>query len=112
MTKSELNSFRRSLESFLTELENRTGSREALAIEASPEELDRIQHAAEHELAIGSLERDYTLMRNVQSALGRIHTKTFGICLNCEDEISLKRIRAVPWTPSCIVCQEAAERIL
>jgi DnaK suppressor protein len=111
MTKSELNSFRSALEKFLTELENGSGSREPLAIETSPDELDRIQHAAERDLAIGNLERDYTLMRHVQGALRRIHTETFGICLNCADEISLKRLRAVPWAPACIVCQEAAERM-
>jgi DnaK suppressor protein len=46
---------------------------------------------------------------DVRAALGRIAANTFGICLDCEEEISLKRLMAVPWTPSCIGCQEAED---
>ena len=35
---------------------------------------------------------------------------SFGICLHCDEEISLKRLKAVPWTPYCIRCQEAVDR--
>jgi DnaK suppressor protein len=35
---------------------------------------------------------------------------TFGICLDCEGEISMKRLTAVPWTTSCITCREAVDR--
>ncbi|MGA8595470.1 MAG: hypothetical protein WB676_12070 [Bryobacteraceae bacterium] len=48
MTKTELNAFRRALEHSRTELENGSWNREALAIETSPDELDRIQKGAEH----------------------------------------------------------------
>jgi DnaK suppressor protein len=34
---------------------------------------------------------------------------SFGVCGRCEEEISLKRLAAVPWAPFCIVCQEAAD---
>jgi len=29
---------------------------------------------------------------------------------DCEEHISLKRLAAVPWTGSCIVCQQTADR--
>jgi hypothetical protein len=47
MTKIELNAFRSVLESRQTDLRNGSRSREALAIETSPDELDRIQHASD-----------------------------------------------------------------
>jgi DnaK suppressor protein len=50
------------------------------------------------------------LLRNVRQALRRIEDGSFGICLHCEEEISPKRIAAVPWTPYCIQCQEQADR--
>ena len=34
----------------------------------------------------------------------------FGVCLHCEEEISPKRLNAVPWAPFCIQCQEQADR--
>jgi DnaK suppressor protein len=46
----------------------------------------------------------------VRSALRRIEEGSFGICLHCEEEISPKRVAAVPWTSLCIQCQEQADR--
>jgi DnaK suppressor protein len=109
MTKSELKTFQSVLEARQMELENGIGDREALAIDTSPDELDRIQHATVRELAIGNLERESSRLRDVQAALRRIDAGMFGICLDCEEDINLKRLSAVPWTRFCIACQEAAE---
>jgi DnaK suppressor protein len=110
MTKTELNGFREALENRRAELAKGNRNREALAIETSPDELDRIQHSQERELAIGALDRNSARLREVQEALRRIETGAFGICVGCEEEINLKRLNAVPWASSCIVCQEAADR--
>jgi hypothetical protein len=42
--------------------------------------------------------------------LRRIHDGTFGVCVECEYEISPKRLLAVPWASRCIECQDAADR--
>jgi DnaK suppressor protein len=110
MTKNELKRFRIILMAGQAELENAIRNREALVIDTSPGELDRIQHATEREMAIDNLERQSDRLRDVQAALRRIDVGTFGTCLDCEVDISLKRLAAVPWTASCIVCQEAADR--
>ncbi|MGD1092653.1 MAG: TraR/DksA C4-type zinc finger protein [Bryobacteraceae bacterium] len=111
MTNLEFNGFRKTLKNRQAELENGNRSRGALAIETSPGELDRIQHSQERDLAIDTLDRNSKLLREVRAALSRIDTGTFRICLDCEEEISLKRLAAVPWTASCIVCQEAADNV-
>lgn len=110
MTTTEFNTCRRSLRDRLTELGNGSGKREALSIEDSPDELDRIQHAQERDFAIGTLDRDSKLLHEVQAALGRMDADSFGICLECKNNISMKRLAAVPWTALCIDCQEVAER--
>ena len=110
MTKTELNAFRRTLKNRQAELGYRNGSREFLAIETSPDELDRIQHASDRDVALRNLERDSGRLREVRAALGRIEAGTFGICIGCEENINTKRLAAVPWTSFCIVCQEAADR--
>jgi DnaK suppressor protein len=46
------------------------------------------------------------MLREVRTALTRIEYGSYGVCLNCDDEIGTKRLRAVPWTSLCIVCQE------
>jgi DnaK suppressor protein len=111
MSKTELKKFRDTLLHKQAELENGNCGRHALAVEACPDELDRIQLGQERDLAIDNLDRNAKLQRAVRAALARIDRETFGICVECEDEISLKRLAAVPWTASCIVCQEAADRL-
>jgi RNA polymerase-binding transcription factor len=110
MTKTELDAFRTSLKNSRTELENGSWNREALAVDTSPEELDRIQRASDRDWTMSNLERNSNRLREVQAALRRIDTGTFGICINCEENINPKRLAAVPWASSCIICQEAADR--
>jgi DnaK suppressor protein len=110
MTKSELKKFKDILQARQAELELFVRNREGIAIEKSPDALDEVQHAAERELAIRNLDRESQLLRNVRGALRRIDEGTFGVCLHCEEDISPKRLAAVPWTPFCIQCQEIADR--
>ena len=110
MTKTELNKFKNTLEAKQAELEQFVSNREGIAIEKSPDALDEVQHAAERELAIRNLDRESNLLRNVRGALRRIQDGSFGFCLHCEEEISPKRLAAVPWTAYCIQCQELADK--
>lgn len=110
MTKTELNKYRKILEDKQAELEQVIRNREAITIEKSPDALDEVQHAAERELAIRNLDRESNLLRNVRAALRRMDDGSYGVCLHCEEDISPKRLNAVPWTPYCIQCQEAADR--
>jgi DnaK suppressor protein len=110
MTKNEMNKFKKILEAKQDELERIVRNRDAIAIEKSADALDEVQHASERELAIRNLDRESNLLRNVRSALRRIEDGSFATCLHCEEEISPKRLAAVPWAPYCIQCQEQADR--
>jgi DnaK suppressor protein len=110
MTKTEVKTFQTKLEHMRAELESRNRSRGALAIQTSPDELDRIQESQERESALRTLDRNSTFMRQVSDALERVQADAFGICVECEENISSKRLAAIPWASTCIVCQEAADR--
>lgn len=110
MTNNELNKYKQILEAKQAELSQVLRNRDAITIEKSPDALDEVQNAAERELAIRNLDRESNLLRNVRAALARIEEGSYGICVHCEEEISLKRLNAVPQTPYCIQCQEAADR--
>ena len=110
MTKSELNKYRSVLEAKQAELVHMIRNRDGIAIEKCSDALDEVQYATERELAIRSLDRDSNLLRNVRAALDRIEEGSFGVCLHCEEDISPKRLAAVPWTKFCIQCQEIADR--
>lgn len=110
MTKSELNRFRTVLERRQAQLANTNGNRDALAIQTSPDELDRIQHASARDYAMDNLERRSDRLREVQTALRRIEAGSFGVCAGCSESINRKRLAAVPWASFCIVCQKEVDR--
>ena len=110
MTKSELNKYKSVLQTKQAELVHVLRNRDGIAIEKCPDSLDEVQYATERELAIRSLDRDSVLLRNVRAALDRIEEGSFGVCLHCDEDISPKRLAAVPSMAFCIVCQEIADR--
>jgi DnaK suppressor protein len=110
MTKSELTKYRNVLEAKQAELVRLVRNRDGIVIEKSSDALDEVQHATERELAFRNLDREFNLLRSVRAALRRIEDGSFGVCLHCDEDISPKRLAAVPWTPFCIQCQVIADR--
>ena len=110
MTKTELNKYKALLEAKQAELAGGLRNRDGIAIEKTADALDEVQLAGERELAIRNLDRESNLLRNVRAALARMADGSYGTCLHCDEDISPKRLNAVPWTAYCIKCQEAADR--
>ena len=50
------------------------------------------------------------LLRLVEAAIVRIQQGTFGDCTECQEPISLTRLKAIPWASRCISCEEQLER--
>lgn len=74
--------------------------------------MDEIQFASEREMAIRSVDRETTLLRDVKAALHRVTDGSFGTCLDCESAISVNRLAALPWASRCIRCQGVADENL
>lgn len=53
---------------------------------------------------------DRSQLQLVNDALLRLREGSFGECINCGDELNLKRLEAVPWAGLCINCQEKVEQ--
>jgi DnaK suppressor protein len=110
MTKTDLEKFRNTLETKRAELSGSLRNRDEIVIEKAPDALDEVQLAGERELAIRNLDRDSNMLRQIRRALGRIADGSYGVCLHCDEDISPKRIAAVPWAAYCIKCQEQVDR--
>jgi DnaK suppressor protein len=110
MTKPNINIMMTALKAKEADASRILQSRDAIIIEKSADELDEIEGAIAREIAIRNLDRESGLLREIRSALRRIDEGTFGACLHCEEEISQRRLQAVPWAPLCLQCQEAADR--
>ena len=55
--------------------------------------------------------REKTFLKKIERALIKIDEGTFGICEECGEEISVKRLEARPETTLCIRCKEDQERV-
>ena len=106
MTQAEINKFKILLAAEREEIARRSPQREDIAIVRSNDALDNILLAGEREFAVRTLERDTTRLAQIGAALERIEDGEFGVCLECEEPISPKRLAAVPWAAYCLSCQE------
>jgi hypothetical protein len=61
-------------------------------------------------LAANRMQWTSFLTRQVSEALERIDNGSFGICRQCGEPISAKRVAALPWVALCTGCQEGKSR--
>lgn len=55
--------------------------------------------------------REKVFLDKIEKALRKIEDGSFGVCEECGDEISIKRLEARPETTLCIRCKEDQERM-
>jgi DnaK suppressor protein len=72
--------------------------------------IDRASAELSASLGFRFIERDSNLIRKVRQALERLEEGSFGICDECENEISEKRLHARPIATRCIKCKEKQEK--
>lgn len=58
------------------------------------------------DLAVGALQREEQLLKEVDAALVRLREGVFGLCERCGEEIPERRLKALPWARLCLACAE------
>ena len=76
-------------------------------LDCPSDEGDLSQQSHEEWIFLNRNTIDMKLLREVSAALHRIEQDLYGICAECEEPISAKRLDAVPWARYCVACQEA-----
>jgi DnaK suppressor protein len=106
---SNLELVRQALKSKMKESTATTRLRDSIRIHQVADPVDMTQEAAEREMAMENLDRETALVRRLRAAMERIDDGSYGVCLECEEPISPKRLKAIPWAERCIICQEWAD---
>jgi len=84
-----------------------------------PEALSAVQSPDEIEVAVQSVEQDVNvttasvrsrMLRQIDYALERVAGGTYGECQACGEQISLNRLKAIPWAEYCLDCEEKRSR--
>lgn len=108
--KSKFETYKKILEEKADEVQRSMSAQKAaqvLAREEHPhDEGDLSQQSHEEWIFLNRNTLDIKLLREVQDALRRIESGTYGVCYECDEPISVKRLDAVPWAKFCVSCQE------
>jgi len=112
MKPQELKYFKKMLNERIDELvkgAGRTVSEMAGEEEVFADPNDRASQESERNLELRIRERERKLIFKMREALQRIEDGTFGICEECEEPISLQRLKVRPVTTHCIECKTREE---
>jgi DnaK suppressor protein len=115
MSKEQLESFRTQLNEKREEIVKRAQQtlQQDMTLDADdlPDEMDLASSEYLQAFTFRLRGREKNLLDKIQRALERIDNGTFGICEECSEPISIKRLEARPETTLCIRCKEEQERV-
>lgn len=76
------------------------------------DEIDSSVEEQERELHLLLQDRDRVKLDRINEALKRIEEGDYGVCEECGETISKKRLMVVPFARLCINCQKEEERVM
>ncbi len=112
MRKRDLNQIKKILTQQLTELLNRADCSLDDVAESNDnlsDVLDRAAKIAERNFSHHLCSREKLLIRKIERSLQDIENGNYGLCEHCEENISVKRLKARPTARYCIECKTQLE---
>jgi len=109
MRRQNVEGCRRVLEAKKGELLSGRHKAQGINVERVPDSIEELTLEMERSMAVDALNRNAALLGQVTDALDRIGAGNYGVCMACENAISMKRLAALPWAALCLECQQIAE---
>ena len=69
---------------------------------------DTVSVERERDLALSATARQ--TVEDIERALDRMPTGTYGLCVTCGDRIPVARLEVLPWAVQCVKCKARGER--
>lgn len=114
MKKTELKRFKKILEdkraALVANAQNMNLESMTLDTNDLPDEMDLASSEGLQSFQFRLRGREKTFLEKIDRALQKIEAGEFGVCEECNEEISVKRLEARPETTLCIRCKEDQER--
>ena len=79
--------------------------------ETFPDPNDRASLESDRNFVLRIRDRESKLIAKIKKAIERVDDGSFGICEECGEDISEKRLKVRPVTTFCIQCKEEQERL-
>ena len=112
MTKAQMMHFKASLETKRHELvrELRTRAGGLTMDENGGDPMDQVQSMNQRDKVALTVQWLSRVQSDVNAALRTMTESAYGLCVECGEPISLKRLETIPWASHCIGCQAFIER--
>ena len=114
LTKKEMEKYRRLLDdkksSLSAEIAKTRSAEEETTEESTQDIADKAVSSYTREFLYSLTDGERTTLLQIDDALVRIDEGAYGLCLNCGQLMTEKRLNAVPWAPYCLDCQELSEK--
>jgi len=79
--------------------------------ETSGDIYDQASNERDRELLLLLGDREREKIRNIEDALTRLEEGEYGICEDCEEEIPIGRLKAMPFARLCVKCKTDLEKL-
>ena len=111
MTQEETIRFKKTMEIKRRELvgDIHAQTSQIVIVESEHDPIDQVQSMHLREENATQLGRRSRVLAELDRSLEAISGGTYGICIDCEEPISLKRLETIPWALRCIGCQQRCE---
>ena len=89
----------------------KSGTDTVASSEPSGDIYDQASSERDRELELLLGDRDREKLHNIDEALLRIAEEEYGICEECDEEIPIGRLKAMPFTRHCVKCKSDLEKL-
>ena len=70
---------------------------------------DMATDTQQQDMSLLFMQNENVRLQDIEEALERIQEDRFGLCEECDQEIALERLRAIPYAPLCMTCKRRQE---
>jgi RNA polymerase-binding protein DksA len=102
---------KKTLEAKLAETVMTSALRQSLDVDYQADPIDEVRSGIDRDVTIEQLNRRTQLGQEIRSALEKLSSGEYGICEECEEPISQRRLDVVPWARLCVKCQSRKEML-
>jgi DnaK suppressor protein len=81
---------------------------DAVARQGRVAEEDQVVISHDEFISVRLNRLEWQNLRRIEAALERLDRDEYGVCEECGEAISSKRLDAIPWALLCVSCQERA----
>ena len=112
-SQRDLEGFRKRLLAELQAHQQRVDrARNELPVDSDPDDAAGVaSRSAYREVTMGKLERDLQTIVEIERALRRLDEGQYATCVGCQSRIPDARLKAIPWTRTCIECAGGSNQL-